>query len=256
MNSTEKLLRCVVVEDEETNRTWLCERLGEFPEVEVVGEAASVSQAFRTIVQTRPNGLFLDIKLIGGDAFQLLQQLKDNQAPIPPIVMVTAFDEYAVQTINDWGGYVKKYLEKPFLENWKEKLRDCINALIAANELSDLRPPTAAVAPADHIFVKDGAQLIRVNFADILWIEVAGGGAVYLVTEEQQAKWDITLSKLLTQLPPEFIRISRDVAVNQEKIHRVDREDRGVIVSYRGKEKFLGIGDAYYRDLLNALRIG
>lgn len=254
MHSTEKLLRCVVVEDEEPNRAWLCDRLREFPEVEVVGEAASVARAFRTIVQTKPNGIFLDIKLIGGDAFQLLQQLKDHGIAIPPIVMVTAFDEYAVQTINHWGYYVKKYLEKPFLENWQDKLQDSINALIAANELEYAAPETAP--PPDHVFIKDGAQLVRINFAEVKWIEVAGGGAVYLVTDEQQVKWDITLNKLLTELPDDFLRISRDVAVNLRKVQRVDREDRGVIVPYQDREKFLGIGDAYYRALLDALNIG
>ena len=254
MKSVEPLLRCVVVEDEAENREWLRERLQEMPLVEVAGEAASVNQAFLTIVQTKPNALFLDIRLIGGDAFQLLQKLKDHNVPIPPIVMVTAYDDYAVQTINEWGDYVKRYLEKPFLENWEDKLSDCVHALIAANELQLPKDPLPA--SLDFTFVKDGSQLIRINFADLLWIEVAGGGAVYLVTDEMQTKRDITLTKLLRELPPHFQQISRDTAVNLRKIKRVDKEDRGAIVPYQGREKFLGIGDTYYRELLAALNVG
>ncbi|MDV7394746.1 response regulator, partial [Arthrospira platensis SPKY1] len=99
----DKPLRVVVVEDEEPLRTWLCDRLNEFKDVEVAAHTGSVSAAFKLILQTRPDGLFLDIKLIGGDAFQLLQQMKDNDVPIPPIIMVTAFDEYAPDVINKWG---------------------------------------------------------------------------------------------------------------------------------------------------------
>jgi len=245
----------VVVEDEALNRTWLCDRLSEFPEVEVVGEAASVSQAFTTIVRTKPNGLFLDIKLIGGDAFQLLNQLKENNVPIPPIVMVTAFDEYAVQTINHWGSYVKRYLEKPFLENWEAKLQDCINALLVANEFPAQTFVDENKEYSDHIFVKDGAQHIRIKFSDLLWIEVAGGGAVYLVTKEVQAKCNITLTKLLEQIPSSFQQISRNIAVNLEKVKRIDKMDRGLILDYREKEKFLGIGDTYFHAVLNALKI-
>jgi DNA-binding LytR/AlgR family response regulator len=256
MSSTEKLLRCVVVEDEEPNRTWLCDRLREFPEVKVAGEVASVNQAFQTIVRTRPNGLFLDIKLIGGDAFQLLQQLKDHDVPIPPVVMMTAFDEYAVQTINQWGHHVERYLEKPFLDNWQAKLQDCVHALITANERTPLHPPAAMEDTPDHVFVKEGSQLTRINFDDLLWIEVAGGGEVYLITDELQVKRDITLTKILQELPGHFQQISRDTAVNLRKIQRVDKEDRGAIVPYQGREKFLGIGDTYYRELLDRLNIG
>jgi two-component system LytT family response regulator len=255
MSSIEKPLRCVVVEDEEPLRTWLCERLREFEEVEVVGEAGSVSSAFRLIVQQKPNALFLDIKLIGGDAFQLLEQLKDNNVPIPPIIMTTAFDEYAPQTINHWGDYVKRYLQKPFVENWDVKLRNCINALLAANE--KMVPPPAPYSgdKNGHFFIKEGNSLHRINFDELLWIEVAGGGAVYLVTDRLQMKWDITLTRIMEQLPPQFMQISRDTAVNTDKIIRIDKSDRGVILPYQGREKFLGVGESFYRDLLDRLNI-
>lgn len=255
MNSTEKSLRCVVVEDEEALRTWLCERLREFEEVEVVGEAASVSTAFRTIVQQKPNALFLDIKLIGGDAFQLLQQLKDNNVPIPPIIMTTAFDEFAPHTINHWGDYVKRYLQKPFVENWEAKLRNCINALLAANEKAVPNPPPSSGDHNGYFFIKDGNSLYRINFDELLWIEVAGGGAVYLVTDQLQVRWDITLTRIMEQLPPQFMQISRDTAVNTDKIIRIDKGDRGVIVPYQRRDKFLGVGESFFRDLLDRLNI-
>ena len=254
MNSIDRPLRCVVIEDEEPIRHWLCERLTEFEEVELLGQEGSVSAAYRLIVKTRPNALFLDIKLIGGDAFQLLQQLKDNQVPIPPIIMTTAFDEYAPETINHWGAYVKRYLQKPFVENWETKLRDALNALLAANE--PISPPASPVGKNGFFFVKEGASLHRINFEDLLWIEVAGGGAVYLITDRIQVKWDITLLKILEQLPSSFSQISRDLAVNRDKIIRVDKDDRGAILPWQGKEKFLGIGDSFYRDLLQALNVG
>jgi len=252
MNSTEKPLRCVVIEDEEPARTWLCDRLKEFEEVDLVGSAESVNAAYRLIVQTKPNGIFLDIKLIGGDAFQLLQQLKDNNVPIPPIIMTTAFEEYAPETINRWGNHVKRYLQKPFVENWETKLRDSINALLATNETSSAAPS----ASADFLFIKDGNSLHRINFNDLLWIEVAGGGAVFLITERLRVKWDSTLAKTLEQLPPHFQQISRDHAVNLNKVVRVDKEDRGVFLLYQDEDKFLGVGDAFYKELLQSLGVG
>ncbi|MBK6904888.1 MAG: LytTR family transcriptional regulator [Saprospirales bacterium] len=119
-----------------------------------------------------------------------------------------------------------------------------------------MSPPASPVGKNGFFFVKEGASLHRINFEDLLWIEVAGGGAVYLITDRIQVKWDITLLKILEQLPSSFSQISRDLAVNRDKIIRVDKDDRGAILPWQGKEKFLGIGDSFYRDLLQALNVG
>ena len=57
-------LRTVVLEDEDDNRNWLVKKLKQFSELEIVGEAATIDEAFQLIIQTKPDAAFMDIQLI------------------------------------------------------------------------------------------------------------------------------------------------------------------------------------------------
>lgn len=255
MNSEPELLRCAVIEDEDQMRRWLCDRLREFPEVEIIGEAASVDSAFHLLNRERPDALFLDVKLIGGSAFDLLNRLRANRVPIPAIVIITGDDEHAIPFINQWHGEVVRYLTKPFIEEWQNKIRDCIDALCAATSrfAASLPQPPLTNPARSHLFVRNADQDIRIDFDAIRWLEVAGGGAVYVVSDRQTIRLNQTLNQLLEHMPPYIMRISRDTAVNLNRIMRVDRSDRGVFIDCNGTEKFLGVGDAYYPALLHHL---
>jgi len=67
--------------------------------------------------------LFLDIKIKGGDAFQLLRTLKRKNVDIPPVIVNTGFAEfeYVQKAHNEFGDYVIMILKKPFWEDWAEK---------------------------------------------------------------------------------------------------------------------------------------
>ncbi|MBK8564424.1 MAG: hypothetical protein IPN76_14080 [Saprospiraceae bacterium] len=84
-------LRCIVLEDEDDIRNWLVKKLQQFPELEFVGEAATIDEAFRLIASTKPDAAFMDVKLIGGDAFTLLSRFQANGLLIPYIVMATGY---------------------------------------------------------------------------------------------------------------------------------------------------------------------
>lgn len=259
MLSIDKKLQCFVVEDEQDIRQWLCDRLREFPDVELLGEAANVDEAFRSISQLNPDALFLDVKLAGGDAFSLLQRLQKNDVRIPPLVMTTGIIDHAIPAINQFNDYIVRYLLKPFVDDWAIKLRDALDALQARKDRLNLPAQPAPAPPqvSDHIFIRQGQQLVRVDWHRLQWVEVAGGGAVWLVLNGgEQLRLDMTLARILDLLPADFVQISRDCAVNLRSVNRIDREDRGVMVMMAdGREKFLGIGEAYYAALLGRLHI-
>ncbi len=242
-------LRTVVLEDEDDNREWLLKKLALYPELEILGSAMTVDDAYRLIVQTRPEAAFVDIQLIGGDAFQLLERLRQNGIPLPFMVMTTGYPEYVWTAMNDYSRYVVQYLLKPFLENWQEKLRKSIDALLAATT------PRTAISEPGSIFVNSRGELLRLDFDRICYLEAAGGGEVFVVTDLDTHRLDVTLSKFLDMLPAgQFQRISKSNVVNLSRIQRVSREERSLEVrTSPAKTKSLGIGDAYYAALIKGL---
>ncbi len=260
MNSNAPLrLRTVLLEDEPDNREWLLKKLAGYSELEIVGWAETVDDAFSLIARTKPDAAFMDVQLIGGDAFQLLARLKDNGIPLPYIVMATGYPEYVMSALNDYRKHIVQYLLKPFVENWQQKFRKAIDALMAAklNDAISLTPNDQSTGQTQNsIFINNRGSLLRIDFDKINYLEVAGGGESIIVTDTETHQVDMTLNKFQDLLPSDrFVRISRTNIACIAKILRINKEDRMLDVRSGAKHKSLGIGDNYYTELLKILPV-
>ena len=91
------MIRAVIIEDESKNVALLKKMLSAYcPAIMVEGYAGSVDAAFNLIQHDKPDIVFLDIELIGGNAFALLDKL----SPVNfAIIFITAFESYALKAI-------------------------------------------------------------------------------------------------------------------------------------------------------------
>jgi len=88
-------LKAVLVDDQLENRLQLRSLLLEhWPELEIVGEAGSVTEAQLLLINTSTDILFLDVEMGDGTGFDLLSRLTDYHFMV---VFVTAFEKYAVK---------------------------------------------------------------------------------------------------------------------------------------------------------------
>src|ERR1035441_587326 len=85
--------RAVIIDDERLARNELKKLLQEFPEVEVVGEAANANEGIEKIESLNPDIVFLDIQMPGKTGFDMLTEIDK----VPHIIFVTAYDEYALK---------------------------------------------------------------------------------------------------------------------------------------------------------------
>lgn len=86
-------MKILVVDDEEPARRRLIRLLRDVPGAEVVGEAGDGEEALRQIETLGPELVLLDIRMPGLDGLSFAQRYTD----LPPLVFITAYDEYAVQ---------------------------------------------------------------------------------------------------------------------------------------------------------------
>ena len=105
------VLRTVIVDDEPVARRVLREDLELWPDVEVVGEADNGRDALLRIQQLKPDLVFLDLQMPVMSGLEVARNLTGEHAPV--VVIVTAFDQHAVQAFE--AGAVD-YLLKPVSE--------------------------------------------------------------------------------------------------------------------------------------------
>lgn len=86
-------IRSLIIDDEAPNRQNLARLLDRYcPDIEIVGEAENSVSGILAIEKLYPDLIFLDIRMPGGDAFEMLEQIPGNGSEI---IFITAYDEYA-----------------------------------------------------------------------------------------------------------------------------------------------------------------
>lgn len=90
-------VRTIIVDDEKNSREVLSKLLEiKHPEVEVVGEAMNVEDAYGLCIERKPQLVFLDVQMPRADGFSLLKRF--DEIPFE-VVFVTGYDQYAISAI-------------------------------------------------------------------------------------------------------------------------------------------------------------
>ncbi|MBU6365174.1 MAG: LytTR family DNA-binding domain-containing protein [Gemmatimonadetes bacterium] len=130
-------MRVVIVDDEALARQRVRRLVQAEPEVEVVGEAASGSEAVRVIRETAPDLVCLDVQMPGGDGFEVLRQL--DGGPMPLVLFVTAYDEHAQRAFEVHAvDYVLKPVDADRFHRAFERARRQRADAMAATRLGEL----------------------------------------------------------------------------------------------------------------------
>src|ERR671919_781232 len=120
--------RTLIVDDERLARQRIRRFLASEPDFDASGECASAAEALTWLDRNSADVLFLDIQMPEMNGFDLLEEIP---APIPVIIFVTAYDEYALRAfeVNAFD-----YLLKPFD---RQKFQRCVQR--ARAQLSRVR---------------------------------------------------------------------------------------------------------------------
>ena len=171
----------------------------------------------------------------------------------PPIVVfTTAYSEYAID------GYkvdAADYLLKPFSLDDFRKAAQRVKRRYDMEMAADLSLPPAD-APTeekplhddDTIFLKTEHRVVRVNIADIRYVE---GMSEYLkvhLENERPIIMLLSMKKMEERLPSSFVRIHRSYIVNMKKVKEVTK-NRIVMDA----DTYLPIGDIYKESLTSYL---
>ena len=117
--------KAVIIDDERLARNELKKLLLDFPEIEVIGEAANAAEGLEKIENLSPDLIFLDIQMPGKTGFDMLTELERA----PHVIFTTAYDEYALKAFEvNALDYLLKPIQEPtlecrFISNWSRDVR-------------------------------------------------------------------------------------------------------------------------------------
>lgn len=203
-------MRAIVVEDSRLARDGLVRMLGEYPDIEVVGQADHPDTALPLISALRPEVLFLDIHMPGASGFDLLAQLDY----LPRIVFTTAFSEYAIRSF-DYN--TVDYLLKPISP---DRLGQAVAKLLG--EADEPKAPPRRLDMDSKIFIKDGEKCHLVALEAIRTIESCKN-YVQVTFGADKAYVKKSLNSVEERLPAgHFFRANRQCVVNLQAIRSIE----------------------------------
>lgn len=89
-------VRTIIVDDESDSREVLSHLLEAYAQLEIVGEAANIDDAYSKITAIKPDLVFLDIEMPKGDGLSLLKKFENVSFEV---IFVTSYNQYAVNAI-------------------------------------------------------------------------------------------------------------------------------------------------------------
>jgi two-component system LytT family response regulator len=220
-------MRALIIDDERLARKELTKLLEDFPEIEILGEAANADEAYELINSLKPDLLFLDIQMPGKTGFELLEMLDS----VPTVIFTTAYDEYALKAFEV---NALDYLLKPIQ---LDRLNETIAKLEKPKPIAE-EEAEPKLGLNDQVFVKDGDKCWFVSLTDIRYFE-SDGNYIKVFFENFKPMIHKSLNALDEKLNDrDFFRASRKHIINLSWVESIEPWfNGGLMVKLRGGDK-------------------
>jgi len=236
-------IQCVAIDDEPLALKQIAGYIKQTPFLELVAECGSAFDAMTAMKDKTIQLLFVDINMPDMSGMDFVKSLTTK----PFIVFTTAYSEHAVE---GFKVDAVDYLLKPISYSCFLKAANKVKEII---DLKSINASEKIATGTNHLFVKSEYKLIRIEFADIKYIESEHEYVSFHLVSSKPIMALLSIKSLEEQLPTEnFMRVHRSFIVNLSKISVIERDriifDKNVYipVSDRYKSKFHDYVDKYF----------
>jgi DNA-binding LytR/AlgR family response regulator len=235
-------LRVLMCDDEPLALDRLAALLGRCDGVELVGSVLSGRALLDEVQALRPTLILLDIEMPQVDGFDVVEALSRmswSAAASPPLVIfVTAHPEFAVDAFDSGAlDFISKPVRLSRLEQGLKRARDAAEQMEARqrlNELSgqleDLKRARAAGREDHHVWVRKGAETVRLEIGAIDWIEAEGEYVRIHAGEESYLERGSLTDAASRFAAYGFARIHRSAIVSRERVGAIEKTRWGGLV--------------------------
>jgi DNA-binding LytR/AlgR family response regulator len=242
-----------------------------WPALQIVANVRHGAAAVEAALAQRPDVVFLDIQMPGMTGLEAAQALSEDwpdSVPLPLIVFVTAYDQYALQAFERAAvDYVLKPVLPERLAQTCTRVQSALRqrresgaspaaaleatlaqlrGLLASSGGPGASATTQAPAQLSVIQAAVGTAIHMVPVADVLYFEAADK-YVRVITAEREYLVRTSLRELLPQLDTQrFWQIHRATVVRADAIATALRDESGkVLLTLRGHKDKLTASRLY-----------
>lgn len=222
-------MNCIIIDDEPLAREILETYIKQIPFVTLCASCSNAYEASEAMQTNQIDLLFLDIQMPGINGLSFAQTLTQK----PLIIFTTAYAEYALQ---GFEVQAVDYLLKPISP---ERF---LQAVTKAHELFILHQQPHTIPSTEFMFVKSEYQTIKINFADITYIEGLKD-YVKIYCGKKMIVTLLNIKNVYEKLPKHlFIRVHKSYIVSVGAIEKIDRQR--IIIG----NTYIPIGEMYKED--------
>jgi len=242
------MLKAVIIDDEydaiESVKLLLQEN---FTKIHIVGTAQSVKEGKNIINKESPDIVFLDVEMLDGTGFDLLEQIENRNFSV---IFITAYNQYAIKAfkysaidyilkpigIDDFITAVNKIENK----NSKEEHAGKINVLL--DNIKNNKPNKISLSTGDGIEF--------VDISEILYIYAEGSYSTIRLLDSSELVVSKNIGEFESLLEDHiFYRSHQSYLINLLHVKKITRADNEIIMddgsvtylSRRKKKQFMEI---------------
>jgi two-component system LytT family response regulator len=241
----------LLIDDEKLARERLRKLLASFHSTFIIiGEGKNGNEAEKLIQELRPDIIFLDIEMPGKNGFELLSGLSE----LPIVIFCTAYEEYALKAFDTNSiDYLVKPVKPERLESTVKKINSLQNNLTSAQlqraiqEISKKKKEKVMTS----ITVKKKDRIVFIKLEKVSYLE-AKEKYVVVHTDQGEELTEISLSKLISKLPENFIQIHRKYILNTNYIKDLQKyfNSRYIVTLHDKKQTQLISGRSFKKELM------
>jgi two-component system LytT family response regulator len=220
------VVKVAIADDEPLARERLRAMLEGRDGYRIVAECNDGVQTAEALSRRDIDLLFLDVQMPGLDGFQILEAA--DAAPLPMIVFVTAFNDYALRAFDVSA---LDYLLKPFDRDRFEKTLARVEERLATRQASGISEEirellrglstTAAPGHVSRFPVRANGEIYFVRVEDVDWIDAEGNYVALHAAGRRHLVRD-TIKSLETRLDPaKFVRVHRSAIINVDRLRKL-----------------------------------
>jgi two-component system response regulator AlgR len=216
------MIKLLIVDDEPLARQRLIAMLGDYPDIQIAGEAANGREAVEKAVALSVDALLLDIAMPVMDGLEAARHLQSLEAP-PAVIFCTAFDSHALAAFETAA---VDYLVKPVRQ---ERLAE---ALVRARRQRAGQQSAPPLPPSDkqrsHLSARLRGSLRLIPIEDVHYLQAE---EKYVVVHHARGEDLIeeSLKSLENEFADRFLRIHRNCLVASEEFLELRRAMDGAV---------------------------